>query len=302
MPARSVHLVRAGAAIAPTAKYSRHRQKDKNRDHDSRSLHHALPSVHRLGFSACGVDVYAVDYYRLHRRLVKHDLARNVEAVVDAGTKPRRGKGITREALIAAALEIVDREGIAALSMRRLGAELGVDPMAAYRHLPNKEALLDGVVEAVVTEIDLDVDPSLPWQDQLRTIIDADLRAMLAHPNVLPLVAQRPLTTPESLKLVEKGLEILDGAGVPRHDALLAINVMGFMITSQAVAMSAAAADSRTAEDLLAIFASLPAEEFPLIADSIARGQFVEGYDQLLGFWVDALLAKLQDSIGSAQC
>lgn len=219
--------------------------------------------------------------------------------MADASTS-RRGKGITRETLIAAALEIVDHDGIAALSMRRLGSELGVDAMAAYRHLPNKEALLDGVVEAVVTQIDLTVDPRLPWQQQLRMLIDADLRAMLAHPNVLPLIAQRPLTTPESLRLVEKALEILDGAGVPRHDALLAINVMGFMITSQASAMSAAAADVRSADDLKAIFAALPNDRFPLIVDSIERGVFVESYDQLLSFWVDALLTKLEASITEA--
>lgn len=214
-----------------------------------------------------------------------------------AAEKAPRGKGITREALIRAALRIVDRDGLAALSMRRLGAELGVDPMTAYRHLPNKDALLDGVVEAVVTEIDLDVDPALGWQDQLRRLIDANLATLLAHPNVSPLMAQRPLTTPESLRLVEKALGIMDAAGIKRHDALLAINVMGFMITSQAVAMSAAAAGSRDSKELHAIFSSLPPDEFPLIVDSMARGEYIESYGQLLDYWIEALFAKLELSI-----
>lgn len=209
-------------------------------------------------------------------------------------SKPARGKGLTREALICKALEIVDREGLSALSMRRLGAELGVDPMAAYRHLPNKEALLDGVVEAVIVEIDLDVDSALPWQKQLRQIIDADLRAMLAHPNVLPLMAQRPLTTPGSLKLVERALEIMTAAGIPALDALMAINVMGYMITSQAVAMSAADASSRSSEELFALFASLPREQFPLIASFVEGGEFIESHDQLLDFWLEALLERLE--------
>ena len=65
-------------------------------------------------------------------------------------------KGLTREMLTAAALRIVDGDGLEALSMRRLGSELRVDPMAAYRHIPNKGILLDEVVEAVMSEIDID--------------------------------------------------------------------------------------------------------------------------------------------------
>lgn len=210
--------------------------------------------------------------------------------------KTARGKGLTREMLITAALKIADSEGLEALSMRRLGAELGVDPMAAYRHLPNKEALLDGVVEAVVTEVDLAVDPQLPWRAQIRQLVDADLHTMLQHPNVLSLVARRPLTTPGALQLVERALQIMDGAGIPRHESILAINVMGFLITSQALAMSASAADERTPEELQALFGSLPRSEFPLIVDAIESGQFVESYDQLLDFWVAALLDRLERS------
>ena len=57
-----------------------------------------------------------------------------------------RREPLTRERVLTAALEIVDREGLARLSMRRLGAELGVDPMAVYYHIPNKAALLDAMV------------------------------------------------------------------------------------------------------------------------------------------------------------
>ena len=81
----------------------------------------------------------------------------------------RRAKSrLTREVLTAAALHIADAEGLEALSMRRLGAELGVDPMAAYRHLPNKKALLAGVVEAVLAGADVETDPAAPWQGHSR--------------------------------------------------------------------------------------------------------------------------------------
>ena len=81
--------------------------------------------------------------------------------------KKGRGTSLTRQRIVTAALEIVDREGLAALSMRRLGSELGVDPMAAYYHIPNKDALLDAIVEAVMAEIDLSKDElSAPPEDR----------------------------------------------------------------------------------------------------------------------------------------
>ena len=114
-------------------------------------------------------------------------------------------KGLTREMLTAAALRIVDSDGLDALSMRRLGSELRVDPMAAYRHIPNKGILLDEVVEAVMSEIDTDaVDASLPWQDQLRALALSYLAALMAHPNAAPLIAERSLRTAGSLRVVER--------------------------------------------------------------------------------------------------
>lgn len=209
-------------------------------------------------------------------------------------------RGLTRETLITTALDIVDREGLGALSMRRLGAELGVDPMAAYRHLPNKEALLDGVVEAAVTETDLATDPALDWRGQLRQLVDSNLRAMLAHPNVVPLLAQRPLTTPRSLLLVERALEITSAAGIPLKDAVLAINSMGMLAAGIAIGITSSAASTRTAEDMRDIFGGLPAETFPLIVDAMRTGQFIESYDELLDFWTEALFDRLERARDSA--
>ena len=106
----------------------------------------------------------------------------------------RDGK-VTRELVLATALEIIDRDGADALSMRRLGAALERDPMVLYRRAPGKTALLDGVVETVLTQ--LSVDPADPdWTAQLRAVA-RDCRALaLAHPNVVPLLLTRPLATP----------------------------------------------------------------------------------------------------------
>lgn len=215
---------------------------------------------------------------------------------MNADEKPKRGKGITRESLVSAALAIVDRDGLDALSMRRLGAELGIDPMAAYRHLPNKEALLDGVVEAVVAEVPLDVEPGSDWRMQLRQLVEANVRTLLAHPNTVPLIAQRPLTTPRSMLLVEKALEITSAAGIPLKDAILAVNTMGMLTAAFAIAVTASRERGVSAEESQGLYAALPAEQFPRVAEAMATGQFIESYDQLLDFWTGALFDRLEQA------
>ena len=124
-----------------------------------------------------------------------------------AGNGNGNGK-ITREAVLAAALEIIDRDGADALSMRRLARALGRDPMIIYRHAPGKAALLDGVAEAVLGQLQVDcADPD--WAGQLREVARR-YRALalahpysalaLAHPHVVPLIVTRPVATPLGLR------------------------------------------------------------------------------------------------------
>ena len=135
------------------------------------------------------------------------------------------GGKITRELVLSTALELIDRDGVGALSMRRLGAALGRDPMILYRHAPGKAALLDGVVETVLAQ--LRVDPAHPdWAAQLRAVA-RDYRALaLAHPNVVPLLVTRPLATPlalrprGTLRPLEDILALLTSAGFSGPDAL----------------------------------------------------------------------------------
>ena len=107
--------------------------------------------------------------------------------------------------VLAAALEIIDRDGADALSMRRLARALDRDPMILYRHAPNKAALLDGVAETVLAQLQVDsADPD--WAGQLREVARHYRALALAHPHVVPLLVTRPLATPL-------------GAAPPRHPA-----------------------------------------------------------------------------------
>jgi AcrR family transcriptional regulator len=132
---------------------------------------------------------------------------------------------ITRGVVLAAALDIIDRDGAEALSMRRLARALNRDPMILYRHAPNKAALLDGVVETVLAQLTVDAtDPD--WASQLRSVARNYRALALAHPHVVPLLVTRPLATPlalrphGTLRPLENVLELLTGAGFTGPDAL----------------------------------------------------------------------------------
>jgi AcrR family transcriptional regulator len=202
-------------------------------------------------------------------------------------------RGLTREMLTAAALRIVDSDGLDALSMRRLGSELRVDPMAAYRHIPNKGILLDEVVEAVMSEIDTDaVDTLLPWQDQLRALALSYLATLMAHPNAAPLIAERSLRTAGSLRVVEQALRIMTDAGAQLTDAVATIDAIGLL--SSGIAQAASAPPEQADGAATNPFAGLPSEEFPLLAHAAQAGALSDGLADVLSFAVDAMIAALE--------
>ncbi|KQR65388.1 TetR family transcriptional regulator [Arthrobacter sp. Leaf337] len=132
---------------------------------------------------------------------------------------------LNREEVLRTALELVDSEGLEALSMRRLGQALDRDPMGLYRYAANRADLLDGITELVLNELAIfPTDPD--WQAQLRRIAH-DLRLLaLRHPNVVPLLVTRPLSTPlglrplGTLRPLEQILGLLIEAGFAPNDAL----------------------------------------------------------------------------------
>ncbi len=141
------------------------------------------------------------------------------------GTDPAANSAVSRSVILQCALRIVDSDGIDALSMRRLSAEVGRDPTVIYRHVPNKAALLDGVAEMVLAQLRVDAaDPD--WAGQLRTVARDFRRLAIEHPNMVSLLVTRPLATPLGLRPpgmlrpLEDVLALLTSAGFSGVDAL----------------------------------------------------------------------------------
>jgi AcrR family transcriptional regulator len=121
-------------------------------------------------------------------------------AIVAGGQPPSARRPLDRGRIIRAAIDFIDESGLPGLSMRRLGNVLGVEAMSLYRYVPGRESLLDGVVEAVISEMRdddqiLDV-PRDGWQDFLQRLAHGVRRVALAHPKVFPLIASRPPEAP----------------------------------------------------------------------------------------------------------
>src|ERR1700712_2980199 len=96
---------------------------------------------------------------------------------------------LSREALAAGALALADREGIEAVTIRRLAADHCVTPMALYWHFKDKDAVLDGIAERIYASVRLPDPTSKRWDKQLRSVLDAVLAAVRPHPLVAELLA-----------------------------------------------------------------------------------------------------------------
>jgi AcrR family transcriptional regulator len=193
-----------------------------------------------------------------------------------AMTPPRAGRAgshgnangdgkISRETLLTAALDIIDRDGADGLSMRR-------DPMILYRHAPNKAALLDGVAETVLAQLTVDAtDPD--WVGQLRSVARNYRALALAHPHVVPLLVTRPLATPlalrphGTLRPLEDVLKLLTRAGFSGSDALHIYRALfGFLHGHVLNELQELVDNPDETDDLLRLgLYRLPIGEFPLL-------------------------------------
>jgi AcrR family transcriptional regulator len=120
---------------------------------------------------------------------------------------------LNRTRILEAALELVDTEGLEALSMRRLGAVLGVEAMSLYHHIPSKAELLDGLVSMLLRQVPLPEVAAVSWETALKTGFVDFRRVMLAHPAAFRLVCSRPAVEPRSLAVIARAFAVLSAAG-----------------------------------------------------------------------------------------
>ena len=143
-------------------------------------------------------------------------------------SRPARREPLTRERVIDAALALMDTEGLEALTMRRLGRDLGVEAMSLYNHVRDKDDILDAISERVMSKFQVP-EPSGDWRKDVKASAREWHRLLRLHPNVMTLFAERrkPLANPESLVPMDSALRVLREAGLDVRDAAQAFHVFG---------------------------------------------------------------------------
>ena len=219
----------------------------------------------------------------------------------------RRRDPISRDAIVTAAIQLLDREGLAALSMRKLADELGAGAASLYWHVGSKDGLLDLVMDEVIGEGKVpDPDPAR-WQEQLKQVARDQRAASLRHPWIVRVSIGRIPMGPNALRYSERILAILRAGGLPPRLAvqgylLLIATVNGFTIDETGVDdvpdpaanVPPTDPDSRQqAADMARDYiASLPAGAFPnmtALADEFAFADPDERFEFLIDIFVDGL-------------
>jgi TetR/AcrR family transcriptional regulator, tetracycline repressor protein len=208
--------------------------------------------------------------------------------LVEAKRRP-----LSRRRVLEAAVRFADREGLDALSMRKLGADLGVEAMSLYNHVPNKDALLDGMVEVLLGELEVPSERA-EWEERVRDAYRGFRRLARRHPNVFPLLVLRPPDTMDGVWLVEEFLKTMRGAGFDAPTALYAFRTLSAYATGYAMAeIRGFAMEPGGGRDGAA---ALPAGEFPHIVE---LGERLGGVDRdaEFEFGLDLILNGLRERL-----
>ena len=221
--------------------------------------------------------------------------------MVKTGTtsSPRRrrnGPPLTRDAVLEAAVRVADAGGVAAVSMRTVARELGVEAMSLYHHVAGKEAILNGIVDLVFAEIDLPSGDD-DWRTAMRTRAASARAVLLRHSWALGMLDSRATPGPATLRHHDTVIGILlsggfDLAGAASAFSLLDSYVYGFVLQERSLPFGPGEELGAVADG---IRAAMPADEYPHLTAMITDHALRPGYDYADEFTVglDVLLDAL---------
>lgn len=182
--------------------------------------------------------------------------------------------------------------------MRRLGRACGVEAMSLYAHVPSKDAVLDGVVDAVYADVALpDLPPGTPWDEELLALARAFRNALFRHPGALPAVSTRPGTGPAALRLADRVAGALLRGGFPPLHATYVANGLGVFVIGLALAAVGRTpfAAAVTPEQLEQRVSGIDAGTYPHLATVIAEVGLGEcDWDELFEVVMGAFLVGLR--------
>jgi TetR/AcrR family tetracycline transcriptional repressor len=225
----------------------------------------------------------------------------------------RQRRGLTRGQIVERALEIGDREGLDAVSVRRLASELGVTSMALYRHVKDKNDLFSAMLEAVSADVDLTVGivGTMTWQDRVRRLLRNAAEALSARPVILPLqIAYQGPLTPTVVRPLEGLLNILLEAGFSAEDAVSLSRTVMLLLAGLLLLAGPDLGDWMPSEELEVVrrrselmLLDLSKDEYPVIRQHarLFAEVFVSPGTGWLDQTIDLLVAGLEAKLGAAR-
>jgi AcrR family transcriptional regulator len=216
---------------------------------------------------------------------------------------PTARRSLSREVIVAAALRILRAEGIDALSMRRVAAELDTGAASLYAHVAHKDELLELLLDEVAGEIPLPEPDPERWQDQIRGIWTAAHAVLARNRDIARVAIGRIPLGPKALRVTEVSMAVLRAGGVPPRAVAWAVDVVGLYVAANAVEGAEYVVQQRAGRDPAEYlsqvqdhFAALPAERYPVIA--ALRGEMTSGSgDERFSFGLDMIIRGLESLV-----
>jgi AcrR family transcriptional regulator len=179
-----------------------------------------------------------------------------------------RPRSLTRPGIAAAALAVIDRDGLEALTMRAVATELGMATMSLYRYVADRGELEALVVDHVLAGLDLSV-PAGDWPDQIAELLERVRRVVRAHRDVVPLLVRHRHASPAALRWIEAMLTVLDAAGFTgRRRVLAQRTLVSFLLGVLQNEYYGPLSGPGTAA-----MAGLSTSDFPLLAETAAEAR-----------------------------
>ena len=210
---------------------------------------------------------------------------------------PRTHKGLSPERIAEVALELLDRDGLDALTMRRLAEELGVGTMTLYVYFRDKEELLDAILDVASPRQPVRL-PAGHWKAQLRELMSALRDGLARHPGLIQLRLRRPHLRPGSLRITEAGMETLLNAGFSKAEAAYGYRLL-FTYTFGYASFSPAEQTAAAKRDTWSGLLRLPEDDYPAVTGAASELTDAMSGDQAFRYGLDCLLDGLEQQLRS---
>ena len=205
-------------------------------------------------------------------------------------TRSVAAEPLSRTRILECALDVADRDGLEAASLRRIAAELGVHVTSLYNHVPTKDALLDGMVEEIVVEAKVPVG-DVGWEEWVRAFVGGMARVAVEHPGSFAVLLHRPVQSPRATEAFESALAAFRAEGLDAVQAYAAVKSVVFAVLGCCLELAGLRHGDRPETDVT----SLDWQRFPQLHE-VSR---VAGDVDLAATLTEVLVAGLAQQLPS---